>query len=325
MESLLQNAVESIQIGIADYQASENDPRRMQSAFRNFHAGVLLLCKEVLLRLCPEDSGEVHIKSEQKVIKEPDGSFKVVGVGKHTVNEEKIKSRFKDLGIKTDLSTLKDLSAIRNEMEHYWANKPKPLMQQAFSAALPIVRDIIINEFEEEPVDVLGKECWSYMTAQAAIYDKQRALCKATFKKMDWDSDVLSRAVAEFRCSSCGSDLVKQQDDANTNVSNLVLVCTECGEELDSEGVLEKAIEEEMWADCHIAGQEGQDSPLETCPSCDRETYIVEEGKCALCGEELGESECGICGEGLSYDERAYGEGGICGYCQHKMDKVKND
>jgi len=48
MSGLFENMVQSIQLGVEDYQV--NDPKRASSAVRNFHAGVLLLFKEVLVR-----------------------------------------------------------------------------------------------------------------------------------------------------------------------------------------------------------------------------------------------------------------------------------
>lgn len=51
MNSLFGNAIQSVQLGISDYQA--NDPKRALSAVRNFYAGALLLAKEVLVRAAP--------------------------------------------------------------------------------------------------------------------------------------------------------------------------------------------------------------------------------------------------------------------------------
>jgi hypothetical protein len=51
MNTLFDNAIESIQLGIEDYEA--NDAKRPLSAVRNFYAGVLLLAKEVLVRAAP--------------------------------------------------------------------------------------------------------------------------------------------------------------------------------------------------------------------------------------------------------------------------------
>jgi hypothetical protein len=52
MNSLFDNAIQSIQIGIEDYEA--NEPKRALSAVRNFYAGTLLLAKEVLVRAVPK-------------------------------------------------------------------------------------------------------------------------------------------------------------------------------------------------------------------------------------------------------------------------------
>ena len=46
--TLFTNAIETIQIGVEDLL--RNDERRVLSAVRNVHAGVLLLCKEKLRR-----------------------------------------------------------------------------------------------------------------------------------------------------------------------------------------------------------------------------------------------------------------------------------
>jgi hypothetical protein len=48
MNTLFDNAIQSIQLGIEDYE--HNDPMRALSAVRNFYAGTLLLAKEVLVR-----------------------------------------------------------------------------------------------------------------------------------------------------------------------------------------------------------------------------------------------------------------------------------
>jgi len=74
MSDLLKNAVASIQLGVEDFQRND-DLRRLLSAIRNFHAGVLLLCKEVLRRLSPPDSNEVHIKAKQAAIKTKSGEI----------------------------------------------------------------------------------------------------------------------------------------------------------------------------------------------------------------------------------------------------------
>src|SRR6516165_2838278 len=69
MNTLFDNAVQSIPLGVEDYQA--NDPRRALSSVRNFYAGVLLLAKEVLVRQVPDSAPEDVLAARFKPI--PDG------------------------------------------------------------------------------------------------------------------------------------------------------------------------------------------------------------------------------------------------------------
>lgn len=52
--SIIQNAIDSIQIGVEDFQS--DDDRRSVSAVRNIAAGILLLYKEKLCQLSPSDN-----------------------------------------------------------------------------------------------------------------------------------------------------------------------------------------------------------------------------------------------------------------------------
>ena len=58
---LLENAVQSIQVGVEDYGVASSP--RLLSAARNIHAGNLLLFKEALHRLSPADSNDALIMS----------------------------------------------------------------------------------------------------------------------------------------------------------------------------------------------------------------------------------------------------------------------
>lgn len=59
MHTLLSNAIQSIEIGVEDFQSQ--DQRRLLSAVRNIQAGILLLCKEHLRKLSPPTSDEVLV------------------------------------------------------------------------------------------------------------------------------------------------------------------------------------------------------------------------------------------------------------------------
>ena len=93
--SIIQNAIDSIQIGIEDYE--DSDDRRSVSAVRNISAGILLLYKEKLCQLSPEGNKELLIKQNIRPIQNEDGDIVFEGKGYKTVDVQSIKERFKSL------------------------------------------------------------------------------------------------------------------------------------------------------------------------------------------------------------------------------------
>ena len=90
--SIIQNAIDSIQIGIEDYE--NGDDRRSVSAVRNISAGILLLYKEKLCQLSPEDNKELFIKQNISPIQNNNGDIIFEGKGRKTVDVQSIKERF---------------------------------------------------------------------------------------------------------------------------------------------------------------------------------------------------------------------------------------
>src|SRR5262245_27857245 len=97
---LLENAVESIRLGVEDFQSGTH--ARLISAVRNIHAGILLLYKEALRRMSPEGSNEVLVKAKIVPSLDVDGDVLFVGTGKKTADTQQIRERFDALGIETD-------------------------------------------------------------------------------------------------------------------------------------------------------------------------------------------------------------------------------
>lgn len=100
MDSLLTNAIQSIEIGIED--SCSDDPRRVVSAVRNLQAGILLLCKEHLRRRSPPGSKEVLIKVAIAPTIGPDGDLVFIGGGDKTIDQQTIIERFSLLGETVD-------------------------------------------------------------------------------------------------------------------------------------------------------------------------------------------------------------------------------
>lgn len=71
--SIIKNAIDSIQIGIEDFE--NDDDRRSVSAVRNVAAGILLLYKEKLCQPSPPDNRELLIKQNIRPIKGASGEI----------------------------------------------------------------------------------------------------------------------------------------------------------------------------------------------------------------------------------------------------------
>ena len=117
---ILKNAIDSISMGLEDFQLSEKDERRMASCTRNIISGILLLFKYKLAILSPEDSDEVLIKKEILPVCDENNNIVSQGSGRKTVDVYDIKNRFKSLGIQVSWNELDEVIKYRNEIEHYY-------------------------------------------------------------------------------------------------------------------------------------------------------------------------------------------------------------
>lgn len=155
MDTILANAVQSIQIGIEDYER-DKDPRRVLSAIRNIQAGILLLCKEKLRVLSPPDSNEVLIKVfiRPRVV---DGKLTFVGKGHKTLDQQQIIDRFADLGIKVDWAPLNKLTEFRNQLEHYRSSASLDSLREAIAQSARIIHQLVKDVLELDPATLLGR------------------------------------------------------------------------------------------------------------------------------------------------------------------------
>ena len=129
--SIIQNAVDSIAIGLEDYLST--DKRRIVSSARNIFAGIILLFKHKLCELSPSDADEVLIK--QQVLPKIDtiGAVRWIGKGKKTVDIQNIKERFKSLGIVVNWKRLDEIKQYRNDIEHYFSKLNTQSVQKLIS------------------------------------------------------------------------------------------------------------------------------------------------------------------------------------------------
>jgi hypothetical protein len=81
------------------------------------------------------------------------------------------------------------------------------------------------------------------------------------------------------------------------------------------------AFDKAFGAEIHMAVKDGGERPIETCPECREETYVVAEARCAVCDFEVPEdATCAICAAPLDAEE--YSEhGDMCSYHAHVFSK----
>jgi len=311
---ILENAIQSIQIGVEDYQTGS--PTRMLSATRNIYAGLLLLYKAKLLRLSPVGSEEVLIKV--KILPRFVASgIEYYGKGKNTVDVQQIRERFASLEIKVDWNLFDRLSSLRNEIEHYYSAKTKDEVLEIIADAFVLIRDFIKDALGEDPSALLGYECWSLLVASEEVFKKERADALEKIKEINWPSIVEDR-IESITCSRCGSSLIVP-GISEDSLWDMDFECKVCNRETAGSEVLEQLLDEVFGWEMHNAHKEGGDGPLGTCPHCQSLTYYYEEDKCLCCGYEKGFEHCAICGEELTLEDQEFD--GLCSYHANAMRK----
>jgi hypothetical protein len=313
MNSLFDNAVQSLQIGIDDYQS--NDPRRPLSAVRNFYAGVLLLAKEVLIRAAPNADPRDVLSTRYKPVPDGNGGVEFTSDSHQTIDFETISKRFADFGLQIDKAALTDLNRIRTAIEHHYTEQPSQAVREAIAKAFPVVVDLF-RQAREEPFDVLGDN-WQVMLDVRAVYERELDACRKTFEHLEWPLAIATN----FSCPQCGSDLVAQDDAENKSHEKAECHCRACGEGISAERALELVLEAYFFADNYIAMTDGEDPSLMICSDCGSATYIMSEEHvgCLSCGLVL--DECARCMADLTPENVDPNNSHLCGYCGHLMSK----
>jgi len=319
MDTILTNAVQSIQIGVEDFQS--DDSRRVLSAIRNVTAGILLLFKEKLRLLSPADSDEVLIKQKIQPEFDPNGKVVFRGDGKKTVDVQQIKERFRSLDIDTDWKRFETVVSIRNNIEHYCTTESADHLKELLADSFIIIRNFVSKQLGYEPVELLGEATWNVLLEVAEVYQRTLEECRAATDAIDWDSDTMSNMVGFLRCPKCHSALIKPIDPDAAVVHAIRFSCSSCGQATTIADMAEDAVNECFGYRSYLATKYGEYTPTGTCPECNRETFIIHEDMCAACGASLTYYNCSICGVSLGPDDQGFS--GLCGY--HDWQSMQED
>lgn len=323
MDGLLTNAIASIRIGVEDYETG--DPARALSAVRNLHAGLLLLAKWVLISKVPNTSKDDVIAAAYAPVPDSTGTLKYVPVGKRTIGLEDIRRRFESFGLNLSKETkkrLKSLSSARNAVEHRYVDPGGASLRETVSQSF-----VVAAEFcrlgDANPKELLEK-AWDVMLEVNEVYEQELSACRITFKHMTWNFTVPDSVGP--RCRLCGSDLVEQVEQDNTEQDKIQGKCRACGADIDADAVIESLVAQVYWASDHISVKDGGDTILHACPQCMCITYVNELDEygnvtgCVNCEFKLG--DCWRCGTGLSPGDLYGDSGDLCGHCGYTMAKV---
>ena len=315
--TLLDNAANSIRVGVADYQSE--DGARVLSGVRNITAGVLLLFKEKLRRLSPEGSDEVLLKQRVMPIQSENGEIIFRGSGKKTVDVQQIIERFSSLNIVVNWKPVKDIVDLRNEIEHYYTGETAGRLRELIADTFVIVRDFTTIHLDVTPLELLGDETWHHLLTVGEVYQKELDECIATRAELDWPAEFKDPLEPHLRCPECNSELLKPVESEDESIFATSFRCSSCDKETEYGELAERAVDSCFGADAHIAIKDGGDPPYEDCPECGRDTYLVDQDQCAACGYERQYLKCALCDSPLSVGEQV--NDGLCGYHAWVADK----
>jgi hypothetical protein len=308
MDTILKNAVQSIQIGVEDYLS--NDPRRLLSATRNITAGLVLLFKEKLRTLSPVASDEALIKKRIEPTIAAGGAVTFRGAGRKTVDVQQIRERFTSLKVNVDWKRFDAVVSFRNDIEHYFTSQSSSAAKELLSDTFLLLRNFISAELRYEPIELLGTKTWSVLLNANAVYQEELSDCRREISRVGWQSEALMRVSSYLRCPVCRSELVKPSE-RNQFFPNIRFLCSACGYQFQYEQMAEDALERCYEEEEEQAMSEGSEHlPLSQCSQCGCGTYLENEDFCGRCGGTRPHKNCLVCDDRLRWYEQDMG--GLC-------------
>jgi hypothetical protein len=312
VDTILTNAIASIQIGVEDFIS--NDERRIVSSARNLTSGILLIFKHKLLIISPHNS-DVLIK--QKIVPTlKDNNLIFTGLGKDTVTVSQIKERFKNLEIQVNWKVVDEIIGLRNNIEHFCVDLNNNLVKEILSKSFYILIEFISKYLNIDPEELLGKDTFLTLQKESFEYNTKLTKCLNEIYLVSIKIPSLKHVINEIRCSNCLSQLIIPND--TNEIEQLQFTCTICGHIDYYTKIIDKIIDDKF-----IPSQsdikDGADSPITTCHICGNDSFLLTDNVCLSCGAKLEYLECNICGNMLSPFEQEFN--GLCSYHYHLFTK----
>jgi hypothetical protein len=301
VNTIMANAVASIQLGIEDYQS--NGKHRSLSALRNISAGVLLLFKEKLARMAPD---EVLIKKDAQ-LSWKDGQALWLPVGDKTVDFHGIKERFKLTGLKFDFSETNLILDQRNRIEHYVADIPAKTLRGTIAKAAIVISRFCREHLGEEAAALIGPDIWQVMLQEQAINAAEVGACRARMRQVKWPYPELEEMMTDHHtCGTCGAELASPVDP-HVLLEELKFSCASCGGVEDYKSAIESAFIGWAATHNHMSIKDGGEPVSDDCDRCLSDLVIASSGYCVACGY-VRYATCQVC-------KQRFLKGHYCEYC----------
>lgn len=317
MATILENAVNSIALGIEDIQV--DDPKRASSAIRNFYAGVVLLGKACLLSRAETADPAIVLAARHKLVPDGLGGVRIEARGHATIDAVDLEQRFADFGINWVTGDAKSAFALlrrmRNSIEHFSHSHSQEDIKKAVGACYPIVSEFF-DLLGKNPADHLGAS-WTYMAEQEQLYLKLMKECLTSLSKLPWSSYLNAEEPAA--CTACGLSLLKQSNPENSDPQMIDALCYGCGAAYGTEDFVEQLVIQNFYVHAYLAMTQGGEPAWVECPKCERDTFVLAMGEptCFLCGYEP-KGECRVCGQLLTPGVESHIGGELCQGCWEK-------
>lgn len=320
MSEIFENAIMSITLGIEDYESGSD--ARMLSAARNYYAGLLLLAKECLVRSVPQAKAMDVIGAKFKPKPNGSGGVDYEVEGYATVDLHQLRQRFKDFGLPWPDADIKKLQKFRNDLEHYHLKEPSSALQEAIASSFPMVVDFF-SILGEDPQECL-EDAWDAILAEQKAFEKIQKNCVASLELVDWPGPVYR--LDRLSCPECGSSLIGQYDQENTEHGHVSGKCYQCGEHIGFEAMMHLIVEAGYNYDAYSIVKDGGQPPVSSCPECGEEAYVEtgEASVCFICGESIA-GECIRCSNSINAYDYDPDYPGLCSYCGWQADKVMRE
>lgn len=333
---LRENSLTSIRLGIEDFEKSQlldeqgGDPARALSAVRNLFAGVLLLFKyKIAVSANNSKDAASLIFNPPEILPQADGTGGIewTPIGnfkKTTIDVDTIKKRFEGFGIEVDWSVIKRLQDCRNHLEHLHPANTLGEVAGFVAELFPVLRDFIQAQMNEQPADLLGAS-WELMLSHHHFFADTRTKCAEA-----WAGTGVPERMYPWlgvcKCENCGSPLITPSQEDIDNGSSVeyqedhyTYTCLACGHRELIVPLIIESLNETFYYD----PRDGDEPRIETCYSCDHETFMIYEQECLWCDAELDCTECSVCEERLGQEDQD-NDGG-CSYHAHVYERVMRE